>query len=141
MPALDGILETSLYVDDLARSVEFYSRVLHLPVLFQSARLGALAAGRQGVLLLFPKGGAVQDIRDARGVIPGHDGKGRLHFAFAIAADALEAWRAQLAASGVAITAEYHWARGGTSLYFDDPDGHVVELATPGIWPTYCSGC
>jgi catechol 2,3-dioxygenase-like lactoylglutathione lyase family enzyme len=29
------------------------------------------------------------------------------------------------------------WEGGGTSLYFRDPDGRSVELATPGIWPTY----
>ena len=27
--------------------------------------------------------------------------------------------------------------RGGTSLYFNDPDGNVVELATPGLWANY----
>jgi len=29
------------------------------------------------------------------------------------------------------------WPRGGTSLYFRDPAGHLVELATPGLWSTY----
>jgi catechol 2,3-dioxygenase-like lactoylglutathione lyase family enzyme len=30
-----------------------------------------------------------------------------------------------------------HEMRGGTSLYFRDPDGHLVELATPGLWSIY----
>ena len=47
------------------------------------------------------------------------------------------AWRAHLTASGVAIRSEMAWPRGGRSLYFDDPDGHVLELATPGLWATY----
>jgi catechol 2,3-dioxygenase-like lactoylglutathione lyase family enzyme len=29
------------------------------------------------------------------------------------------------------------WPRGGESLYFRDPDGLAVELATPGVWETY----
>ena len=29
------------------------------------------------------------------------------------------------------------WPRGGESLYFRDPDGHLVELATPGLWANY----
>jgi catechol 2,3-dioxygenase-like lactoylglutathione lyase family enzyme len=29
------------------------------------------------------------------------------------------------------------WPRGGRSVYFRDPDGHSVELATPGLWETY----
>jgi catechol 2,3-dioxygenase-like lactoylglutathione lyase family enzyme len=28
-------------------------------------------------------------------------------------------------------------SRGGHSIYFSDPDGRSVELATPGIWPCY----
>jgi len=24
-----------------------------------------------------------------------------------------------------------------TALYVDDPDGHVIELATPGLWANY----
>ena len=25
--------------------------------------------------------------------------------------------------------------RGGESIYFGDPDGHLLELAAPGLWP------
>jgi catechol 2,3-dioxygenase-like lactoylglutathione lyase family enzyme len=27
--------------------------------------------------------------------------------------------------------------RGGHSIYFRDPDGHLLELATPGLWAGY----
>jgi len=30
-----------------------------------------------------------------------------------------------------------HSPRGGTSLYFRDPNGHMLELATPGLWSIY----
>jgi hypothetical protein len=34
----------------------------------------------------------------------------------------------------VEVVGEYHWPRGGTSLYIRDPDDALVELATPGLW-------
>ncbi len=46
-------------------------------------------------------------------------------------------WRARLKACGIAIESEMHWPAGGRSLYFRDPDGNLVELVTPGIWPIY----
>ena len=71
------------------------------------------------------------------GVIPPHDGSGHLHFAFAIPAEDLPAWEKRLGEAGIEIESRVKWARGGESLYFRDLDGHLVELATPGIWPNY----
>ena len=71
------------------------------------------------------------------GVIPPHGGSGHLHFAFAIPAEDLRAWEQRLGEAGVKIESRVKWLRGGESLYFRDPDDHLVELATPGIWATY----
>ena len=71
------------------------------------------------------------------GVISPHDGDGNLHFAFSIAAADLPAWEAWLQSEGVPVENRVTWARGGQSLYFRDPDGHLVELATPGVWAIY----
>jgi catechol 2,3-dioxygenase-like lactoylglutathione lyase family enzyme len=136
-PRISGLLETSLYVADLDRAAAFYEGVLGLRVMLRSPRLVALDAGRQGVLLLFLAGATSADVVEAGGTIPGHEGAGRLHMAFAVPAEDLDAWRARLATAGVALTGEMAWARGGVSLYIADPDGHVVELATPGLWPNY----
>jgi catechol 2,3-dioxygenase-like lactoylglutathione lyase family enzyme len=57
--------------------------------------------------------------------------------AFSIAADELSAWEERLAAAGVAIEGRTKWPRGGDSIYFRDPDGHLLELATPGLWVGY----
>jgi catechol 2,3-dioxygenase-like lactoylglutathione lyase family enzyme len=137
MPELNGVLETSLYVADLPRSLRFYQALFGLEVLTADDRLCALnVAGRQ-VLLLFQKGLSAKPFAFSGGVIPGHDGDGRLHLAFAIAAADLQAWRDRLAASGVEIESTVTWPRGGWSLYFRDPDGHLVELVTPGVWSIY----
>jgi catechol 2,3-dioxygenase-like lactoylglutathione lyase family enzyme len=137
MARIDRVLETSLYVADLKRSSTFYRDVLSLTLLLETRRLIAFDAGAGCVLLLFPRDAAIETITDLRGSIPGHGGAGRLHVAFAIPAADEQDWRARLARADIPITGEYRWPRGGLSLYFDDPDGHVIELATPGVWPTY----
>jgi catechol 2,3-dioxygenase-like lactoylglutathione lyase family enzyme len=70
-------------------------------------------------------------------MIPGHTGSGPSHIAFAIDRSAVMAWQERLAELGVEIESRVRWERGGESLYFRDPDGHSVELATPGTWPCY----
>jgi catechol 2,3-dioxygenase-like lactoylglutathione lyase family enzyme len=70
-------------------------------------------------------------------MIPGHDGAGRIHVGLAIAADELDAWAARLGESGVTIESRVPGPRGGTSLYFRDPDENLVELLTPGVWAIY----
>lgn len=136
-PPIDGLLETALYVADMARSAAFFRDVLGLSPLLETGRLTAFDAGRQGVLLVFLRGATERDMVSDRGTVPGHDGQGALHMAFAIRADTLDAWRTHLAACQVGLRGEMAWPAGGHSLYFEDPDGHVLELATPGLWPTY----
>ncbi|HEV8058909.1 MAG TPA: VOC family protein [Gemmataceae bacterium] len=137
MPRLTGILETCLHVADLARSIEFYRRLFSWPLLARDDRFVALAVADKQVMLLFLKGASEHDMRVDGGVIPGHGGDGRLHVAFAIPADDLEAWQHRLADQSIALASIVLWPSGGTSLYFRDPDEHLVELATPGVWAVY----
>jgi catechol 2,3-dioxygenase-like lactoylglutathione lyase family enzyme len=134
MPEIHSLLETSLYVANLGRSAAFYQELFGLPVLVRDERLCALAVAGRQVLLLFRQGGSV-----VPGVAPGgpHDARGQIHFAFAVGAADLDVWRQRLTGYGVSIESEVRWPAGGTSLYFRDPDGHLVELATPGIWAIY----
>ena len=137
MPKIDGLLETALYVDDMARSVAFFREVMGLAPMLETDRLTAFDAGRQGVLLLFLRGASVADMPGPGGVVPGHDGQGPLHMAFAIPKGSYDEWHRHLVAAKVRIRGEMRWPRGGRSLYFEDPDGHVLEVATPGLWPNY----
>jgi catechol 2,3-dioxygenase-like lactoylglutathione lyase family enzyme len=137
MPHLDAVLETALYVDDLTRAAHFYADVLELEPLYRDSRLCAFSVGGRSVLLLFPRGGARETVHMPGGTIPPHDGSGPLHVAFAIARDQLKAWEARLHANSVAIEGRTTWMRGGESIYFRDPDGHLLELATPGLWAIY----
>jgi catechol 2,3-dioxygenase-like lactoylglutathione lyase family enzyme len=137
MASIRRVLETSLYCDDLAATSRFYVEVLGLTVHFRDARLVALDASGATVLLLFARGESRAGVPAPGGTIPGHDGSGPAHLAFAVDADELDAWELRLSNAGVAIESRVEWGRGGRSLYFRDPEGHSVELATPGVWPTY----
>ena len=137
MPSLLGVLETVLYVDAFERACPFYELVLGLNSIYRDQRLCAYDVGARGVLLLFLRGQSLQTVKLPGGTIPPHDGSGPVHIAFSIAADELPAWETQLAKAGVAIEGRTKWPRGGESIYFRDPDGHLLELATPGLWPGY----
>jgi catechol 2,3-dioxygenase-like lactoylglutathione lyase family enzyme len=137
MPKLNGVLETALYVDDLERARRFYEDVLGLSSIFNDARLRAYAVGTRSVLLLFLRGSSRETVHMPGGTIPPHDGSGPLHVAFAIGADELAPWEGHLKRHGVEIEGRTEWRRGGKSIYFRDPDGHLLELATPGLWTIY----
>ncbi|MBS7545994.1 VOC family protein [Ancylobacter oerskovii] len=136
-PPLSGVLETGLYVDDIGRARAFYEGVLGLKPMVADDRFCAYEAGPASVLLLFRRGYTREPVEVPGGVIPPHDGHGPLHFALAIPETALAAWIAHLERAGVALEGRVDWKKGGVSLYFRDPDGHLVELATPGLWPNY----
>jgi catechol 2,3-dioxygenase-like lactoylglutathione lyase family enzyme len=137
VPAVGRILETALYCDDLARATAFYDRLFGFATLTRDDRLCAYDVGGRSVLLLFKRGATLDTVRLPGGTIPPHDGHGPLHIAFAVEAADLPEWEQRLGASGVGIEGRTMWPRGGTSLYFRDPDGHLVELASPGIWSSY----
>lgn len=137
MPRVNAILETVLYVADLASSAGFYARVMGLSCLHADARMRAFDVNGRGVLLLFLRGATRVPVKTPGGIIPPHDGAGPQHLAFAVDAEALPDWRAHLQACEVALESETTWPRGGTSLYFRDPCGHLLELASPGLWKGY----
>jgi len=132
------ILESSLDVSDAARSREFYQRLFGFELIFAGEpRLNALSVNDEQVLLLFAKGQTEADVEVPGGVIPGHGAEGSMHIAFAIETKDLEQWEQHLLAQGVTVESKVHMPMGGYSLYFRDPDGHLIELATPGIWSIY----
>ena len=130
-PRLDHILEVAVYVEDLDRSTAFYRDTLGFDVIDEDERLRALGVGGRQLLLLCKKGAS------ANLPVGAHDADGRQHVAFAIRASDLEAWQTWLAERGVMLEETRRWARGGVSLYFRDPDGHLIEVATPGVWSVY----
>lgn len=129
-----GVLETSLYVNDVERSIAFYQDVLGLRKIddgfFAGGRGAALQVGAgPSVLLLFRA-----DLTRAGGALPPHGTTGAGHVAFRIEANEIHGWRKRLQEQGVAIEKEFAFGDNPPSIYFRDPDGNSIELAVASIW-------
>jgi catechol 2,3-dioxygenase-like lactoylglutathione lyase family enzyme len=133
-PALNRILESSLYVSCLDRSAEFYRVVIGLEVVLRDDRMCALAIPDRQVLLLFRRGGSDRPSKTPFGIIPPHDANGSQHLCFSITHEVIAAWRSHLLSFRISIESEVVQPHGGSSLYFRDPDGHSIELGTAGLW-------
>src|SRR5262245_15553476 len=127
---VEHILETSLYVDDLSRAEQFYMEILGLSLIGkQEGRHVFLRCGQRMLLLFNPLGS-----RQSSDQFPPHGAFGPSHAAFGVAESSLDRWSAYLTQCGVPIERVIDWPQGGRSLYFRDPAGNSLELATPKIW-------
>ena len=134
---VSGILETALSVEDLAASAAFYKRLFGFDTLLDTERLVALNVVGRNVLLLFRKGATDEPAAVPGGIIPPHGASGRSHLAFSVPDGDVGPWEARLKAEGVAVESVVTWPGGARSVYFRDPDGHLVELISPGFWAIY----
>ena len=124
------VLETCLYVSDLDAAEKFYRDVIGLDFYAkQEGRHVFFRCGTSMFLLFDPDGTS-----DPSLPFGGHGSRGAGHAAFEIDEKEIEAWRDHLARHGVAITSETEWPSGGYSLYFHDPAGNVLEVATRSTW-------
>lgn len=141
-PTVNGLVETALFVEDVEVAGEFYENVLGLPKLRTSGIGRLFRLGEQRYLLLFNRNAAQTPNKTDSGdvlpacALPEQNGRGPGHIAFGISEKDLDFWRARLKKHDVDLLKEISWETGAHSLYFRDPDGHLIELATPGIWET-----
>ena len=128
------ILETALYVTDLERSIRFYHETFGFEAIARDERFCALNAGNVSVLLLFQKGASTEKIELDSDFIPPHDARGEQHIAFRIEPGQWDDWIRRLEEMEVTVESRVRWDGGARSLFFRDPDSHLLELATPGVW-------
>jgi catechol 2,3-dioxygenase-like lactoylglutathione lyase family enzyme len=127
---IQAVVETAIYVDDLDAAETFYQTILGLAVIGKEPGHHVFfRVGEGSILLAFRAEATLKG--DA---LPPHGAAGPGHFALGIEAAALDGWRNHLHSRGVTIEKEVAWPRGGKSIYFRDPAGHLVELITPGLW-------
>jgi catechol 2,3-dioxygenase-like lactoylglutathione lyase family enzyme len=134
-PALSGVLETAVYVDNLESAERFYRDVLGLTKIFTVPGRQLVFRLQESILLVFD---ARQTQREQvvinGGAIPLHGALGAGHMAFRVDKSKLDTWRSHFRAAGVAIESEVSWPNGALSIYFRDPAGNSLEFATPDMW-------
>ena len=130
--SFDGVLETALYHDSLAREAveRFYGDLLGLPAVAGWEDGVAFRVGT-GVLLLFDRG----RLAERGGPVADHGTSGPGHVCLQATGGEYERWREHLEAAGVEIVHDSDWSGGGRSFYFKDPAGNLVEIADRDIWP------
>jgi catechol 2,3-dioxygenase-like lactoylglutathione lyase family enzyme len=114
MIQVNGIDHIVLHVQDVQRAKKFYTELLGLTVYRENDRQVFLHAGQQGVAL-FKK----------QGDTPLTTGNDLNHLALNVAAGTYEALKGELEKNGVAVS-----GRPGDDrcIYFQDPDGHRLQL-------------
>jgi catechol-2,3-dioxygenase len=137
MPKIQKVIETALYCDNLELMSSFYKEVLQLEIMVKDERLCAFNVNGQSVFLLFQREESRTPVSTAGGVIPPHHGLGPTHMAFAIEKNELSEWEIRLLQYNIKIVSQVQWPLGGTSIYFHDPENHLIELLTPGVWKIY----
>ncbi|GAA5908332.1 uncharacterized protein JCM6883_004350 [Sporobolomyces salmoneus] len=149
IPKITQVLELCLYSRSLPKSVEFYSKTLNLGTpSISSERLAVFPLG-QTMLILFQRSQTSNDsiLPHEMGTIPGHgldpspeNDKVNLktHFALAVEKkEEVDQWEERFKEEKVEVLGEVEWPGGGKSVYFQDPDGNVGEIASRGIWPPH----
>ncbi|TPE40647.1 VOC family protein [Pontibacter mangrovi] len=123
------IKETCLYVQDLARSKDFYHHKLGFPVIGEVAGRHVFFRAGASVLLCFnPVASKVSKS------LPPHFGSGQLHLAFEVEKEQYAPWKQKVRDLGIAIEQEFDWGGGYLSFYFRDPDEHLLEVVMEGMW-------
>ena len=128
-PQIQRILETSLYAEDLGQVELFYTTVLGLKLFAKEPERHVFFKCGDQMLLIFNPYKTSKETE----VAP-HGATGPGHVAFAVPMTELDQWAARLRAANIRIEKEVTWPKGGRSLYFRDPAGNCLELASPRVW-------
>ena len=123
------IKETCLYVADLDRTKTFYHGRLKMPLISHVVDRHVFFRTGTSVLLCFNAEATKQEEQ-----LPPHYASGKQHIAFEVKLDQYGRMKQKVINSGIRITHEQDWPGGFQSFYFEDPDGHVLEIVPEGMW-------
>ncbi len=136
-PELTGVLETVLYYTDEEATRQFYSDVMGMRIIGQTQGRQIFLRAGSSVFLLFNA-----EATQRPGSLPPHGATGPGHVCFLVPVTAYENWRKHLVSAGVEVLQEVDWPMGkseqsplGSSFYFRDPSGNLLEIANADFWP------
>jgi catechol 2,3-dioxygenase-like lactoylglutathione lyase family enzyme len=113
-------------VDDVATSIDFYTKLLDFEVLTDAAPAFAdVKRGNLRLLLSGPRSSAGRPMPD--GVTPGPGGWNRIHFIV----DDIDTEVERLRQAGATFRNDTIEGPGGKQILLQDPAGNVVELFQP----------
>ncbi len=116
MIPIRGVYEVAIRVSDLARAENFYCKILGLKVGLRDEKRNWLflrAADSSGIIVL----------QEDQGTWPAQ------HLAFSVSESEIEKSAKQLHNNGISVEGPllHDWIP-ARSVYFEDPDGHALEL-------------
>jgi catechol 2,3-dioxygenase len=127
-----GLAELVLIVEDVPASAGFYEDVVGLTLEHEPSDEWAwFWAGKEGV----PQRIALHRgplLFEEHSPYPAEERFGRVHFAFEVARDELDAAVERVRKAGVEVhgPTEFEWMK-ARSYYFYDPDGNLLEFWSP----------
>ncbi|HLH74470.1 MAG TPA: VOC family protein [Chloroflexota bacterium] len=128
MSTITIALMTRMRVRNIERSVAFYQALFGFPMISSDERRAVLRMAGKQTLFLFKKGAPIHPMVTPGATAPPRRGDGRTHMAFAIDAADLDHWERWLSQHEVVIESKGYGKKGSQSLYFRDPDDHLLEL-------------
>ncbi|MGB3181447.1 MAG: VOC family protein [Cyclobacteriaceae bacterium] len=123
------VKETCLYIHDIDRTKDFYKNKVGLSVISVVPGRHIFFRAGTSVLLCF-----IAEVTRHEKNLPPHYAEGKQHIAFEVSKDDYPLWKDKIMKAGITITHKEDWGRGYESFYFDDPDGHVLEIVEEGLW-------
>ena len=123
------IKETCLYFHDLEKANDFYNGMLGLPVISHVPGKHIFFRAGTSVLLCFNPADSKHKKRP-----PPHFAHGHYHLAFEVEASQYENRKNELMKMGIVLIDKVIWDTGQESVYFEDPEGNVLEIVPKGIW-------
>lgn len=127
---ISHIMETALYVSDLAEAKRFYHELLGLEIVQENWDRNIFFKCGSSILAIFNP----LETRKTTKNVPTHGTQGSWHMAFGIPAGSISEYKSFLSKKWIIVEKETTWENWSKSLYFRDPSGNSLEFIEENYW-------